>query len=114
MQQKQVAIRLGASTASVEDWEVNQSFPTNKYIPRILDFLGYDPFPAPQTWAEKLLHFRRVLGVTREAFARQLGIDTTTLWRWESSKREPTGKLAKRVEGSLAEIEKERRTKAHR
>lgn len=43
--------------------------PTIRYMPAIIAFLGYNPYPAPQTLPEKLLAARRRLGLTRRQMA---------------------------------------------
>ena len=52
--QKDIAKRLGASTASVNNWELNEREPELRFIPGILRFLGYDPRPEPTTLGERI------------------------------------------------------------
>lgn len=53
-------------------------------MPGILRFMGYDPFAAPTTLAERLAAKRREHGWSLEQAAEQLGIDERTWAQWES------------------------------
>ena len=60
-----------------------------KHWPAIIEFLGYDPSPEPNTIGERLLAYRRRHGLSRKELAGQLGADEATLWRWEVDQRRP-------------------------
>ena len=64
-------------------WEWDRTTPVVRYYPAILRFLGYDPFPAPQTWGERVYATRRSLGLTIDDAAQRAGVDPTTFARWE-------------------------------
>jgi transcriptional regulator with XRE-family HTH domain len=66
-------------------------------------FLGFDPRPVPGPIGQRLRHYRESRAVSPEAMARQLGIDTSTLARWERGSCQPQGKFLARVEAVLAE-----------
>lgn len=66
-------------------------------MPAIIRFLGYDPLPPPKNWAEQLVRFRVALGMTQQKAARQIGVDQSTLARWERGDRQPAENLLKRV-----------------
>jgi transcriptional regulator with XRE-family HTH domain len=68
-----------------------------KFIPAIIDFLGYDPIPKPACLHERLVWFRRRKGWTQETFAKVLGVDKTTLAKWERGERVPKGKYVEKV-----------------
>ena len=76
--------------------------PAVRYLPRIIKFLGYYPFAAPQTLAERLVACRRCLGLSRRKFAQALSADEGTLFRWESGEARPTGKRLRRADAVLA------------
>ena len=59
-------------------------------MPRILKFLGYIPFEMETaSLGEKIKTYRRTLGLSQKALAKQLKIDPTTLARWEKGKGRP-------------------------
>lgn len=73
--QRQVAELIGVDKTSVFNWEANASSPELKFIPAIVDFLGYDPLPEAQTWGERLVRHRSLLGLTQKQAAEKIGID---------------------------------------
>jgi len=100
--QKQVAKQLGVDEASVYNWENNRSKPGLVYMPAIIRFLGYNPLPPVDGWADGLVQRRTILGLSQKESAKRLGVDPGTLARWERGEREPTGKFAARVSHFLS------------
>ncbi len=88
-----LAERIGVDKGSINNWEGNHSTPEVRYMPAIIQFLGYNPLPA-KTLAERLVRHRTSLGLTRREAAR---MDQGTLTRRESAEREPTGAFLARV-----------------
>lgn len=103
--QRQVAKQLGVDEASVYNWENNRSKPGVAYMPAIIRFLGYNPLPPPNGWANRLVQWRTVLGLSQKESAKRMGVDASTLARWERGEREPTGKFAARASRILASAE---------
>lgn len=101
--QREVGQRIGASVATVWLWESNRVEPELKWMPAILDFLGYDPTPAAQTLGQRLVRHRTRLGWTQRRLAQALRVDQTTLARWETGKRAPWGEYSERVAALLQE-----------
>lgn len=91
--QKELAKRLGADTASVWNWENGNANPELKFIPGIITFLGYDPRPKPAVLAKQLVHYREGKGWSQKRYAKELGVDPSTLARWERGERVPRRKL---------------------
>jgi len=81
--QKEVAEKIGVDETTIYNWERNATNPPNRHIPRIIEFLGCNPLPNPNTLAEKLIMARKTLGLSQKAMAKWLGVDPTTLARWE-------------------------------
>src|ERR1019366_2932428 len=100
--QEQVAERLGVTTASVYNWESDDSKPSVPYIPAIIEFLGYNPLPAATTLAGRLVRHRTSLGLPQSAAAKLIGVDPGTLARWERGEKQPAGEYLARVERFLA------------
>ena len=100
--QEQVAERLGVTTASVYNWESDDSQPSVPYIPAIIEFLGYNPLPAATTLAGRLVRHRTSLGLPQSAAAKRIGVDPGTLARWERGEKRPAGDYLARVERFLA------------
>jgi DNA-binding transcriptional regulator YiaG len=86
---------------SVINWEANASKPEIRYMPAIINFLGYDPLPQANTLAEQLVRQRTRLGLSQKESAERLGVDPSTLAKWERGEREPAGGFLARVERFL-------------
>ena len=97
--QKDVAIMLVVDTTTINNWERNRCQPRLYLFPRIAKFLGYSPFPteAKTTIGEAIRAYRLMHGLSQKKMAKSLGIDPTTLTRWEKGKGRPGNKLHKRL-----------------
>jgi transcriptional regulator with XRE-family HTH domain len=100
--QAQVAMRIGVTASTIFNWESGKISSQIHYMPKIIDFLGYNPLPVPTaSVTDKLIVIRKSLGQTQKTFAKRLGVDPTTLARWEQGKRSPSRKVWKRVQPLL-------------
>jgi transcriptional regulator with XRE-family HTH domain len=104
LRQKDVAEQLNVNAFTVCGWENDKKRPAVRYLPRIIELLGYYPFPAPETLGERLLAYRRHLGLSRKRLARNLGIDEMRLARWERSTSSPEERHEERIGRILASI----------
>ena len=96
--QKEVAQKLGINKTTVYNWENNRTSPSMNHIPKIIEFLGYVPYDTPpRTLGDKISTSRRLLGLTQKELARRLGIDPSTLGRWERDKSQPVKKQLERL-----------------
>lgn len=90
--QKQVADHIGVDEITITNWERNATVPAIRYIPAIIQFLGYDPLPPPDSFFERLAAARKALGLSQRKMAEKLGVDPATLQGWEAGRHQPTGK----------------------
>lgn len=77
--QKDVAAQLRADEGSVWNWEANRTVPALRFLPRIVEFLGYVPFPLNGSLPERLKVYRQALGLSQRRLAETLGVDPGTL-----------------------------------
>jgi transcriptional regulator with XRE-family HTH domain len=103
--QRQVAEQLCVDKASITNWEGNRTKPGVEYMPAIIRFLGYNPLPPPDGWAERLVRCRTILGLTQNESASRIGVDQCTLARWERGEREPTGAFEARALTFVGEVD---------
>ena len=54
----------------------------------------------------KIIALRKKLGLNKAAFARQIGVNVNTLWRWERGERKPPGLHWMLIKDMLAEDER--------
>jgi transcriptional regulator with XRE-family HTH domain len=94
MLQKDVAKLMGVDKQCVE---TNKSTPEVRYVPAIIDFLGYNPLPPSNGIGEELVRQRTTLGLSQKQAAARMQVDPTTLARWEHGEKEPWGKIVDRV-----------------
>ena len=95
--QREVAERIGCSKAALLMWEKGRSSPEIRFWPGIFRFLGYDPTSEPQSSAELLLAARRLRGWSQKRLAQFLGVDPTSVSRWELGLGRPEQYLGKKL-----------------
>jgi len=88
---------MGVDVASVHNWETGKTQPVIAAMAGVIRFLGYYPFPEPQTLSERMLAYRRVNGLSFTAAAGRLGVDEGTWTKWEHGDRTPWPRFAKRL-----------------
>ena len=92
MKQRDVAKLLGCTEQSIRFWELNKTQPIPKYMPGLIQFLGYVPFPQPKTLSERLRRYRLIHGLTQRELAKQLKVSQDSIIGWESGSHIPTGR----------------------
>ena len=101
LRQSDLAERIGVRTSTVNYWENNQFNPEVQYVPKIVTFLGYDPFgPPPANFALQLKAARIAAGLTRRQLAARLGVHPGTVAEWERGEARPIRALQQRLSAS--------------
>ena len=95
--QKEAARLLGVSSWTVLNWEKGKTEPSVESIPAILRWVGYNPFPEPNTLPERMLARRRAMGWSISEAARQLGVDEGTWKRGRPGRAFPRGRYLRLV-----------------
>jgi len=102
LSQHQAAERLGVEASTVHNWEVKGTPPSTRYVPAVVSFLEYNPWPAPcGTLPERLRATRILRGLSQRATAEAIGIDKHTVWGWEKGRRKIGGPYLQVVETFL-------------
>ncbi len=89
---------MGISVDTLMSWETNKKQASIHFLPRIMKFLGYDPFPEPRTLGERLLATRRRLGLSQAQMANALRLDEGTVRLIEAGCRKPGTVTAAKIE----------------
>jgi len=101
----QLAHTLHVSTETIYNWEKGRTYPEIRFMPRIVEFLGYTPpLFNRETIGKKIVAYRQVRGVTQKELAHILKVDPATLGRWERNESLPRGKFKLRLEPFFREI----------
>lgn len=102
--QREVAGLLGIDEATVYNWENNRSSPSLHLIPKVIEFLGYLPFSAEgRGLGERIVWMRRAFGIRQDELARKLGVDPSTLARWEQGNGQPLKKHMEKIRTLLTD-----------
>lgn len=85
---------MGISHVSLRNWEKNKKFPTDGQLRKILSFYNIDGDDLgvevkEETFGQRLQDERLMLGYTQDYVARQVGISTARLSRYESDMQIP-------------------------
>jgi DNA-binding transcriptional regulator YiaG len=80
------AVALGTAEETVRNWE-NGKNPLPANYPKIIAFLGHDPWPAPVTLPQAIRAARWRRGLAIEDAAAIFGVDPSTLWWWENGRK---------------------------
>jgi transcriptional regulator with XRE-family HTH domain len=87
LHQAQVAEILDVDESTITNWEKNRTSPALRAIPKIIEFLGYDPMPRrSETLGGQLSQYRKSRGMNQKVVAQQIGIDPATSSRLEREK----------------------------
>lgn len=79
---------IGVKEGTLWNWEHGIE-PELRYIPKIIDFLGYAPFECPEDPIGKLRYFKRVNGLSYERLGALMNRDPEQLTDWLSGRVKP-------------------------
>ena len=123
IRQIEAARRLGVSNRTLSLWECDRVPPAWANQPRIVAYLGYDPFTdptvgrprgnetidvaflaqsGPLSLGHQIVKRRMELRKNREECAEEMGISARTLQAWETNRYQPSSALLKRLVKCLA------------
>jgi DNA-binding XRE family transcriptional regulator len=93
---------IGVHESTVTNWEKNRSRPMLWTVPKIIEFLGYDPMSSrSEALGERLSQYRKSRGISQKRLAQQIGIDLATLSRLERERGGCLGSVLKKVTAFL-------------
>jgi len=100
--QKDIAARLGVTISTVWNWE-NTGSVDLRFIPRVINFLGYSPIPQPEGLLERLSWYKQINGLSLERLGVEMGRDPEQLADWLSGRHKPFKQNQEGIEVFLAE-----------
>ena len=91
---RQLSLKFNVSDITIYLWEKNRVEPSLAQIPKIIEFLGRDPFEKePENLCDRIREYRRLHGLSQKKLAELLGVDQSTLAGWEKGDHKPTKRL---------------------
>jgi transcriptional regulator with XRE-family HTH domain len=87
--QKDIAVQIGVTTSTNWNWENGWSSIALGYMPKIINFLGYNPLPHPEGLMARLAWYKQVNGLTLEQLGAEMGRDPEQLSDWLSGRHKP-------------------------
>jgi hypothetical protein len=60
---------------TIGNWENNLTKPRVEHMPAVIRFLGYNPLPPSNGWADRLVQGRTSLPLTQKVAAERIGVD---------------------------------------
>jgi transcriptional regulator with XRE-family HTH domain len=104
MLQAEVADRIGITEIMLCHWEKQRYRPSTRFLPKIINFLGYAPYETPTSFAKWLRQVRTCLGLSQECLAAKAGVDESSIAQWERGDRQPTLINVRLIRDTLIEI----------
>ena len=102
LRQSDLAREIGVWTSTVNTWENRHFDPEVQHVPKIVQFLGYDPFgPPSDSFPARLKAARIAAGLTRRELAARLRIHPATVAKWERGEARPVQTCRERVREHL-------------
>jgi transcriptional regulator with XRE-family HTH domain len=90
LEQKEVAEIIGVDKCTIANWEKNRNAPRIRHLPKIIDFLCYQPWDEGcRSLGERIIKERQIMGLSQKQLAIQIGIDPCTIRSWEKGKHKP-------------------------
>jgi len=98
--QKDVAVQIGVTTSTIWNWEHDWTVEL-RYVPKLIQFLGYNPIPRPDNLLEKLAWYKQINGLTFEQLGVEMGRDPEQLADWLAGRHHPCRRNREEMEAFL-------------
>ena len=100
--QREVADMIGVSEDCMTNWENGRSVPQIQYMPKLIQFLGYNPLEfEDDTLAGRIKNYRIGYGLSHKKLGQLVGVNASTICAWEHGTSPPTGANLKAMEKIL-------------
>ena len=85
---------------SITGWENGRSVPQIQYYPKLIEFLGYNPFPVEtETLGGRIKKYRIEQGLSHKKLGEKIGVDASTVGAWEENEHMPNNAKRKKLAG---------------
>ena len=97
--QSDVAKIFDVCEDSITGWETGRSVPQIQYYPKLIEFLGYNPFPVEtETLGGRIKKYRIEQGLSHAKLGAKIGVDASTIGAWEQNEHVPNREKIKILE----------------
>ena len=104
LRQKDVALMVGVTEECIMYWETDFAKPQIQHAPKIIKFLGYNPYVMEtETLGGKVKNHRLLHGLSHKKMGGIVGVDGATISTWETGKFTPDGANLTRLKEILSE-----------
>ena len=103
LRQKDVALLVGVTEECIMYWETDFAKPQIQHAPKIIKFLGYNPYVMEtETLGGKVKNYRLLHGLSHKKMGGIVGVDGATISTWETGKFKPEGANLNRLNELLS------------
>ena len=103
--QKDLAELFNVSEDCVTYWENGRSKPQVQFYPKIMSFLGFNPFFVDiSTLGGRIRQYRYEHGLSHKTLGNLLDVDASTVGSWEKEESKPDNEKKKRIEKLIINI----------
>lgn len=93
LRQIDAAMLVGVTEDAIRFWETGLSTPRIEHIPKVIAFLGYNPYPnETETLGGRIKLYRLLHGLSHKKMGKLLAVDGATVSTWETNKYQPSQK----------------------
>jgi transcriptional regulator with XRE-family HTH domain len=97
--QADVAKLLNVCEDTVTGWENDRYTPQISHYPKIIEFLGYNPFPIDESMlGGRMKKYRIEQGLSHKKLGEKIGVDASTIGAWENNEHMPNRAKQKKLE----------------
>lgn len=87
LRQEDAARIIEVCSDALRYWETERSIPRMENIPKVIKFLGYNPYQfETEILGGRIKYYRLLNGLSHKKFGKILGVDASTVGSWESNK----------------------------
>lgn len=105
LKQKDVSILIGVSEDTITYWEKRRAEPQIQYAPKIIQFLGYNPYQfETKTLGGRIRNYRLMNGISQKKLGKMVGVNATTVSGWEDDISVPEELNLKKLDEVLKNI----------
>src|SRR5258706_14052955 len=103
--QEAAALQLEVSTDTVTFWESRRFQPKIHNVPKIIKFLGYNPYPIEKAiLGARVKYYRLMHGLSHKKFGILFQVDASTVGSWENERSSPHASTKAKLEVLLSTL----------